>query len=101
MPFEGAGKRRRRCRRIDEQLRKLFLGFTGQPQDFDIGNVLSNLRGKFRLDSGVMTFSSLTFNVPGAAVSLNGSYALKGGALNFTGKLRLDAKLSQTMTGFK
>jgi hypothetical protein len=40
VPFEGAGKRRRRCRRIDEQRCESFLGFTGQPQDFDIGNGL-------------------------------------------------------------
>ena len=40
VPFEGAGKRRGRCRRIDEQRRKSFLRFSGQPQDFDIGNGL-------------------------------------------------------------
>ena len=39
--------------------------------------------------------------VRGATVQLNGHYVLKGGALDFRGTVRLDARASQTMTGWK
>ena len=45
--------------------------------------------------------SSLTFDVPGAVVSLNGNYALRQETLAFAGELYMDAKISQTVTGFK
>jgi hypothetical protein len=45
--------------------------------------------------------SNLTFDVPGAAVSLAGLYDLDADKLDFHGELRLDAKVSQTLTGWK
>jgi hypothetical protein len=45
--------------------------------------------------------SSLTFAVDGANVWLAGRYAVKRETLNFTGLLRLRARPSQTVTGFK
>jgi predicted nuclease with RNAse H fold len=48
-----------------------------------------------------MTLTNLTFDVPGASVALDGTYALRAETLDFRGVLRLDAKLSQTATGFK
>jgi hypothetical protein len=48
-----------------------------------------------------MTFRSLGFEVPGAAVSIAGNYDLANDRLDFHGALKLDAKLSQTMTGWK
>jgi len=74
---------------------------SGRPGDADFGSVLSDLRGSFRMRNGVMTFSQLSFNVPGAAVNLSGTYALNSGQMDFHGTLRMDAKLSQTMTGVK
>jgi len=41
------------------------------------------------------------FAVPGAQVRLAGSYALKRETLAFKGNLLLDAKVSQTVSGFK
>jgi hypothetical protein len=63
--------------------------------------VTSDFAGKFTLGSGRLTLSSLTFDVPGAVVSLNGSYRLRQETLAFAGELYMDAKISQTMTGFK
>jgi hypothetical protein len=74
---------------------------SGRPGDVDFGSVLSDLRGSFRMRNGVMTFSQLSFDVPGAAVNLSGTYALNSGQMDFHGTLRMDAKLSQTMTGVK
>jgi AsmA-like C-terminal region len=64
-------------------------------------SVASDLGGKFRMRKGVITFSSLTFAIPGASVELRGSYALRTEALDFRGRLRLQARLSETQTGFK
>ena len=73
----------------------------GRPSDATIQNVASTMRGGFRLKDGVLRFSGLRFGVRGALVQLNGYYVLRGGALDFRGSVRLDAKASQTMTGWK
>ena len=61
----------------------------------------SNFKGYFRLKNAIMTFSLLTFSVPGARVSLHGSYGLASEELDFHGTLRLQARVSQTTTGIK
>jgi hypothetical protein len=48
-----------------------------------------------------MTFRSLSFHVPGAGVALAGDYQLRDDHLNFHGTLRLEAKVSQLVTGWK
>jgi hypothetical protein len=73
----------------------------GKPEDEEAGSSVSELKGNFILDNGVLTFKGLTFTVIGAQVSLNGKYALAKEDLDFYGKLRMKAKLSQTMTGAK
>ena len=73
----------------------------GKPEDEDAGSSISELKGNFVLDNGLITFRGLTFSVTGAEVALNGKYALEKEDLDFHGKLRMQAKLSQTMTGAK
>jgi autotransporter translocation and assembly factor TamB len=73
----------------------------GKPNDSDAGSGVSELTGKFGLRNAKMTFEQLRFAVAGASVQLRGSYGLQNEALDFHGHLRLDAKLSQTITGFK
>jgi hypothetical protein len=63
--------------------------------------VASDFRGRFKLAGGKLTLPDLTFAVPGAAVQLAGVYRLKPETLDFKGQLLLDAKLSETVTGFK
>lgn len=65
------------------------------------GSVASDFAGKFVLGDGVMTFSNLTFKVPGASVYLDGTYALHDQEIDFQGSLRLQATLSQLTTGRK
>jgi hypothetical protein len=65
------------------------------------GSVASDFAGKFVLGDGVMTFSNLTFEVPGASVYLDGTYALHDQAIDFQGSLRLQATLSELATGWK
>jgi hypothetical protein len=63
--------------------------------------VVSDLLGEFTLKNSVMTFSRLSFGVPGARIKLAGTYGLSDETMDFHGTLRMQAKLSQTMTGFK
>jgi hypothetical protein len=73
----------------------------GKPGDKLVDEVRATLDGSFRLSRGVIEFSRLRFTIPGADVALVGSYAFDTEAVDFRGKLRLQATVSQTMTGWK
>jgi len=64
-------------------------------------SAVSNFRGRFRLDRSRITLPSLTFDTPGTRVELAGAFGLKAETLDFTGALLMDAKISETQTGFK
>jgi uncharacterized protein involved in outer membrane biogenesis len=86
---------------LREKVQELSRKGQGRPEDDSAGSDISDLAGRFRLRDGVVTFSNLTFKVPGATVLLNGSYGLETEGLDFRGQLRLAAPLSQTTTGAK
>jgi hypothetical protein len=71
----------------------------GMTQDEEVGDVLSNLRGSFVVENAAAAFSRLTFSVPGATVELAGRYALRHEQLDFRGRLKLQAPLSQVVGG--
>ena len=73
----------------------------GRPKDKSINEVRANLAGEFAMANGVIQFPSLGLNIPGADLDLAGKYLFAEEAVDFRGKLRLDAKLSQTQTGWK
>ena len=83
--------------RIDELSRR----GRGRPTDKSVDNVVSNLRGSFRLKDGRMTLRSLSFRVEGAEVRLAGHYGVRRGNLDFKGTLRLQARASRTQTGWR
>ena len=86
---------------IQKQIDALSRRGRGQPEDEDIVEVPSGMAGVFKLDNEVITFRSLSFAVPGAGVDLNGNYDLARDEVEFHGSLRLQAKVSETMTGWK
>jgi hypothetical protein len=86
---------------IQEKVDTLSRKGQGEPKEMDINKVAAEMGGSFRLREGVMTFSNLNFGVVGASVNLAGTYTLDGGALDFHGRLVMQAKLSQTTTGAK
>jgi hypothetical protein len=86
---------------VREKLQALSRRAEGKPADEDAGSAVSDLSGTFHVENGIVKFSNLTFSVPGAVIDLTGTYQLAGGALDFNGHLRLEAKLSQTVTGAK
>jgi hypothetical protein len=86
---------------IQDQIDALSRRAQGQPKNQEIDEVVSRMRGKFKLENAVISFSDLTFGVPGADVQLEGDYDLDADVLNFHGALRLQAKVSQTVSGWK
>lgn len=90
--------------KIQDRINALSLRSQGEPklaQEHAGGSVPSDLDGSFVLDQGLFTFPVLQFAVPGTHASVAGQYSLDGNTFDFHGKLRLDAKLSQMMTGWK
>jgi hypothetical protein len=63
--------------------------------------VASEFEGSFKLGRGRLSIPSVTFDVPGAVVQMGGSYSMRAETIDFTGELHMDAKISQTVTGFK
>ena len=64
-------------------------------------DIASEMRGNFTFGSGQLSVPTLNFRVPGADIDLKGVYALNGQTLAFTGSARLDAHVSQMVTGWK
>jgi hypothetical protein len=67
----------------------------------DAPTVLSNLRGHVSALNGTATLSKVSFDVPGANASVNGTFRLVDQKLNLEGLLHTTGKLSDTTGGFK
>jgi hypothetical protein len=63
--------------------------------------VSSELQGTFNMADALISFSQLQFQIPGTQANLTGQYSLDGNQFDFHGKLRMEAKLSQMVTGWK
>ena len=87
--------------KIQDQIDGLSRRGQGQPKNEEIDEVVSLMTGDFKLADEMITFHTLSFAVPGAAISLAGDYDLAADALDFRGALKLEAKVSQTMSGWK
>jgi hypothetical protein len=86
---------------VQDKIDELSHRSRGKSPDAEQQHVVSDFKGRFRLGDGTLALPALTFATPGAAVSLAGSYALRPEMLDFSGTLRMDAKVSETQTGFK
>jgi hypothetical protein len=86
---------------VQEKIEALSRRGRGEPDEESSADVLSDLSGRFSLRNGVVTFSELSFRVPGALVQIRGAYGLRNEQLDFRGALRLSAKLSETTSGVK
>jgi AsmA-like C-terminal region len=70
-----------------------------QPTNTD--DVASAMKGNFLLKNGILSLSGINFDIPGADVQLAGSYALQPETLDIHGRVKMQAKLSQTTMGVK
>jgi hypothetical protein len=71
----------------------------GRPGDAEVARVVSAFSGRFRMADGVIRFPALSFNVDGARVDLSGTYTVRGQRLQFDGRIRLQAGVSQMIRG--
>lgn len=71
---------------------------SGKPDEVP-SRVISDLESRFTLAGGVLSLAALKFQIPGAAVQLDGTYGLRSEALDFSGTLRMQATISQAAGG--
>jgi AsmA-like protein len=87
----------------DASVQQKLIGLSRHGQGKDtaepVGEVVSDLKGRFVVDHATVQFSELTFGVPGAVVNLAGAYGMRTEQLDFQGELRLEAKLSEAVGG--
>ena len=90
---------------LNVQRRITTLSRRGRGEESDEGaereRVVSNLRGRFALQNAVLSFSELTFAVPGSTVRLRGTYNLRSEVMDFRGELLTDATLADMTSGVK
>jgi hypothetical protein len=92
-----------RFSKVDVQQKINALSRRGKGDEASAGgpSVVSRLSGTFKLQAGTLTFTDLSFGVPGAIVQIAGTYDLKSEMLDFQGDLLLDATLAETTSGWK
>lgn len=83
---------------VQEKIAALSHRAQGDPKDHS-PDVTAEFSGNFHLRDAEMNLPDLKFNVPGAQISLAGTYGLRSSALDFKGTARLDATVSQMTTG--
>lgn len=71
------------------------------PDDTATTDVLSSLSGRATIRDGVVSTNRVTFQMPGAAVDLNGTYNLRDRTVHLLGKLHMQSDISHATTGFK
>ena len=89
--------------KIQGRIRQLSLRGQGRPKDVkttDPGSIGSTIQGDFKMAGGVVTLPNLVYAVPGAIIDLKGTYGLDGGTLDFTGKAKMQATVSQMVGGW-
>jgi len=86
---------------VQKKINELSRRSRGNVADPEIEHVSSEFNGTFRLGGGTLKIPTVTFDVPGALVSLSGTYDMVPQTIDFGGTLTMDARISQLTTGFK
>lgn len=86
---------------IQNQIENLSQRARGQSQNPAAEQVVSHMSGVFHMENAAIRFSALSFGLPGADLNLAGDYSLDSDALDFGGTLKLQATVSQLVTGWK
>jgi hypothetical protein len=81
-------------RTVRAKLGEMSARATGKPAEVP-ARVVSDLEGRFTVAGGVLSLSGLKFQIPGAAVELDGTYGMRTEQLDFTGTLRMQATISE------
>ena len=89
--------------KVQGKIEDLSLRGQGRPQDLkkaDAADVTSEMDGQFHMANAVITLPEIHYNVPGAAIQLQGHYGLEG-FMHFDGTARMQATVSQMVGGWK
>jgi hypothetical protein len=94
--------------KVEMKIDELSLRGQGRPQEANQNakagitvNTASDMRGNFALGNSKLTIDSLNYTVPGAHIMMDGVYSMDGNQFDFHGKARLDATVSQMVTGWR
>jgi len=86
---------------VQKKIEELSERSRGQVSPAKNEHVTSDFAGSFKLGNGLLTIPTVAFGVPGSLVRLSGTYGLVTQAIDFKGTLYMDAKISETVGGFK
>jgi len=86
---------------VSRKINELSQRGRGQKTSAQSPQVSSDFAGRFTLKGGRLNLPAVSFDVPGAAVRLAGSYDLRGEDVDFRGALFTDVKVSQLTNGMK
>lgn len=73
----------------------------GNAQAATAADIASDMRGNFLFANRRLSLTTLNYQVPGAKIALSGVYNLNGESLDFHGTARMNAHISQMVTGWK
>ncbi len=74
---------------------------TASEGDGSAPDVISRLSGAAKIRNGIAYARGLNFQVPGAAINLNGTFNLRNQNAHLLGDLRMQSDISHLTTGFK
>lgn len=86
---------------VQQKINELSHRARGKDADEPREATSSDFSGWFTLRDGLLNLNDLTFDTRGAVVQIDGKYALRQGTLDFNGDLYMDAKISETVSGWK
>ena len=87
--------------KVQTKINELSQRSQGKPDEAAARAARSDFQGRFKLGHGVLDTPALAFNIPGAVVRLTGKYGLQSETLDYTGTVYMQAKISETVTGFR
>lgn len=87
--------------RIQEKIDALSHRGQGKTTKEDVDEAVHRMSGDFKMAGETITFRTLAFEIPGAMVNIGGLFDMAANELDFHGALMLDAKLSETQSGWK
>jgi hypothetical protein len=87
--------------RIQEKIDALSHRSKGKTKNEEIDAVVHRMSGEFKMLDESLTFRTLAFAIPGAAINIGGVFDMAEDKLDFHGALMLDAKVSETQSGWK
>ena len=87
--------------RIQEKIDALSHRGQGKTKNEEIDQAVHRMSGEFKMADESLTFRTLAFAIPGAVVNIGGLFDMATDTLDFHGAIMLDAKVSETQTGWK